>query len=283
MPAPPMDGAGGEPWPGYIYPGPGGLQRQGGGGGETPTTCHRRTGGPAPTWRRRGGEARGHAAPASSPRIPAGQQRRPSRGTCGCGGAESAAGGGGHVAAPGQWRLAACAGFTRAGAPRVPGYCVPGLACSLHGSVIRLGSLPSSLPAVHPPNATRPKDRIGTPTPTCTHLRRRSGTGRPAHVASSDAYIHACACMALFAKHLGVIWAMDDARTHVGNSHFAHRPEEEEVKTDSIAREMSMHGDRPIRFFLAHLRSTTCEESVGRSGRSACVCMHGHAGGHGAT
>lgn len=190
---------------------------------------------------------------------------------------------GGHVAAPGQWRLAACAGLTRAGAPRVPGYCVPGLACSLHGSVIRLGSLPSSLPAVHPPNATRPKDRIGTPTPTCTHLRRRSGTGRPAHVASSDAYIHACACMALFAKHLGVIWAMDDARTHVGNSHFAHRPEEEEVKTDSIAREMSMHGDRPIRFFLAHLRSTTCEESVGRSGRSACVCMHGHAGGHGAT
>jgi hypothetical protein len=72
-------------------PGPGGLQRQ---GGETPTTCHRRTGGPAPTWRRRGGDARGHAAPASSPRIPAGQQRRPSRGTCGCGGAESAAGGG---------------------------------------------------------------------------------------------------------------------------------------------------------------------------------------------
>jgi hypothetical protein len=68
---------------------------------------------------------------------------------------------------------------------------------------------------------------------------------------------------------------MDDARTHVGNSHFAHRPEEEEVKTDSIAREMSMHGDRPIRFFLAHLRST-CEESVGRSGRQQGESMRCH-------
>lgn len=54
---------------------------------------------------------------------------------------------GGTRGGAGQWRLAACAGLTRAGAPRVPGYCVPGLACSLHGSVIRLGSLPSSLPA----------------------------------------------------------------------------------------------------------------------------------------
>jgi hypothetical protein len=114
--------------------------------------------------------------------------------------------------------------------------------------------------------------------------------------------------MALFAKHLGVIWAMDDARTHVGNSHFAHRPEEEEVKTDSIAREMSMHGDRPIRFFLAHIYGVHVKKVlVGPAGRQgqhdevphtattrhdddeACmhararVCMPGHAGGHGAT
>jgi hypothetical protein len=192
MPAPPMDGAGGEPWPGYIYP-----------GGQAPAACsgrgerHRRRVTAVRVVRRpRGGAGVGTREATRR------QRRRPgSRPGSSVVRAEvlvavvvrSQPRAGGTRGGAGQWRLAACAGLTRAGAPRVPGYCVPGLACSLHGSVIRLGSLPSSLPAVHPPNATRPKDRIGTPTPTCTHLRRRSGTGRPAHVASSDAYT--CMCM----------------------------------------------------------------------------------------